>query len=364
MPDVSEPAVVPRRAQIVGTGLIGGSVAAALRSRGWHVTGRDAEEAHAARALELGVIDDVGTDVAAEVTFVAVPPASLLAEVERALADTDAAGGVVTDTGSVKSTVTSAIDHPRFVAGHPMAGSEQEGVDGADASMFHGNVWVLTPGEATDDRSLQRVQAVVAGLGADIVTMGPQRHDRLVAVVSHVPHLTAATLMALADDRALDDSPLLRLAAGGFRDMTRVAAGHPGIWLDIASENRKAIVDVLDEFGERLAHMRQLVESGDSEGLRTVLTQARAARNNLPARGVRPQDLIEVRVPIPDRPGQIAAITMLAADTDVNVMDIEIAHSPEGTAGVLVLVVARAEVQRFIAALGGQGYRPTTRELA
>ena len=193
--------------------------------------------------------------------------------------------------------------------------------------------------------------------------MTPERHDRLVALVSHVPHLTAASLMDLAAERALDDAPLLRLAAGGFRDMTRIAAGHPGIWLDIVDQNAPAIVAVLDEFIQRLEAVREMVVGGDQAALEGLLGRARVARRNLPGRNLHPQELLEVRVPIPDRPGQIAAISMLAADCDVNVADIEVAHSPEGNAGVLVLVVARSEAQRLLAALAGQGYHPTTRDL-
>ena len=320
--------------------------------------------AHAQRALELGCLDAVGTDPEATFWVVAVPTARLAAEVRRALADSAATGAVVTDTGSVKTAVSESVGDPRFVPGHPMAGSEQEGVDGANPDMFAGAVWALTPTDATDDHALRSCQRVLAAFGSDVVTMTPQRHDALVAVVSHVPHLTAASLMCLADDRALDDAPLLRLAAGGFRDMTRIAAGHPGIWLDICGENSEAIVAVLDELAERLAQVRDVVATADRDGLRDVLTQARRARTNLPSRYVRPQELLEVRVPIPDRKGQIAAITMLAADCDVNVADIEVAHSPEGSEGVLVLVVARTEAQRFLAALAGQGYHPTTRDLA
>ena len=320
--------------------------------------------AHAQRALELGCLDAVGTDPEATFWVVAVPTARLAAEVRRALADSAAAGAVVTDTGSVKTAVSESVGDPRFVPGHPMAGSEQEGVDGANPDMFAGAVWALTPTDATDDHALRSCQRVLAAFGSDVVTMTPQRHDALVAVVSHVPHLAAASLMCLADDRALDDAPLLRLAAGGFRDMTRIAAGHPGIWLDICGENSEAIVAVLDELAERLAQVRDVVATADRDGLRDVLTQARRARTNLPSRYVRPQELLEVRVPIPDRKGQIAAITMLAADCDVNVADIEVAHSPEGSEGVLVLVVARTEAQRFLAALAGQGYHPTTRDLA
>ena len=350
-----------RRGQIVGTGLIGGSVALALRSAGWHVTGTDIDAQTAERAKKLGVIDATGIDQEAELTFVAVPASSLEVEIEKALRETK---GMVTDTGSVKTGVARSINDPRFVPGHPMAGSEQDGIEGADERIFDGAVWVLTPTEGTEDLGLRELQTVLSSMGCDVVTMTPERHDALVAIVSHVPHLTAASLMCLADDRALDDAPLLRLAAGGFRDMTRIAAGHPDIWLDICEENRDAIVTVLDEFADRISHIRNVVAASDRDGLTDLLSQARRARTNLPSRYVRPQDLLEIRIPIPDRKGQIANITMLAADCDVNVADIEVAHSTEGAQGVLVLVIARAEVQRFLAVLAGQGYKPTTRELA
>ena len=350
-----------RRGQIVGTGLIGGSVALALGEAGWHVTGFDIDAQRAERAREIGVIDAVGIDPEAELTVVAVPAGALEKEIRNALQQTK---GMVTDTGSVKAMVARSIDNPRFVPGHPMAGSEQDGVDGADQQIFEGAVWVLTPTEGTNDLGLRQLQTVLSSMGCDVVTMTPERHDALVAIVSHVPHLTAASLMCLADDRALDDAPLLRLAAGGFRDMTRIAAGHPEIWLDICEQNSEAIVAVLDEFSDRISNVRSLVAEADRDGLTTVLSQARRARTNLPSRYVRPQDLIEIRIPIPDRKGQIANITMLAADCDVNIADIEVAHSTEGAEGVLVLVVARAEVQRFLAVLAGQGYKPTTRELA
>ncbi|MDG2114807.1 MAG: prephenate dehydrogenase/arogenate dehydrogenase family protein, partial [Actinomycetota bacterium] len=175
-----------RRAQIVGAGLIGGSVAKGLRKRGWFVTGRDLTNAHAERALELGVVDAVGVDSLAELVVVAVPPSALVGEVRRSLEECQ---GIVTDTGSVKTNVVAEIDHPRFVAGHPMAGSEQDGLNGADATLFDNAVWVLTPRPETDDGALHRLQAIIASLGADVVTMTAERHDRLVAVVSHVPHL-------------------------------------------------------------------------------------------------------------------------------------------------------------------------------
>jgi prephenate dehydrogenase len=191
------------------------------------------------------------------------------------------------------------------------------------------------------------------------VALPPERHDMLVAVVSHVPHLTAATLMRLADERSEEHRALLRLAAGGFRDMTRIASGHPGIWPDICGENQAAIVEVIDELTAALHDMRQVVAKGDREGLLSVLEQARAARVNLPARLRTAADIREVRVPVPDRPGMLAEVTTLATDLDVNIIDLEIAHSTEGDRGVLIMLIESGAVDVFRRALVEGGYRPS-----
>jgi prephenate dehydrogenase len=349
----------PRRAAIVGVGLIGGSIGMALRRAGWHVTGRDRDPERAARAVELGALDAVGDDPDAELVFVATPVGAIAAEARKALAT----GAVVTDVGSVKAPVVAAADHPRFVGGHPMAGSEQEGVEGADASLFEGATWVLTPTPTTDPDAYLRVRGVVSSLGADVVAVAPERHDALVAVVSHVPHLTAAALMGLAADAATEHATLLRLAAGGFRDMTRIAAGHPGIWPDICAENREAICAVLDRLAATLTSLRETVAAGDRDALLALLEKARHARVNLPARVSHPEDLVEVRVPVPDRPGVLAEVTTLAGELGVNIVDIEIAHSAEGDRGVLLLVVAAAAGELLRGALATRGFRPSLRPL-
>ena len=355
----SEPEA-PGRAVVVGTGLIGGSIGLALRKQGWHVTGRDLDPGRAARALEQGAVDVLGDDPAAGITFVCTPVSSVAEEALVALA----AGGVVTDVGGVKGPVVAAVDHPMFVGGHPMAGSEQEGMDGADPDLFEGATWVLTPTVATDAEAYTVVRSVVTSLGADVVALAPERHDELVATVSHVPHLAAATLMALAADGDTDRGPMLRLAAGGFRDMTRIAAGHPGIWPDICAENREAIVKALDRLTAALSSMRDLVVLGDRPGLLEALERARAARVNLPARVAHDTRLVEMRVPVPDRPGVLAEITTLLGELDVNIEDLEIAHSVEGERGVLVLVVQETAAEDTRAALVTRGFHPTLRPLS
>jgi len=344
----------------VGTGLIGGSIGLALRRRGWHVTGSDRDASVAARALELGALDAVGTDPDAEVTFLATPVRAVVDAAKEVLAATS---GTITDVGSVKASIVDAVADPRFIGGHPMAGSEQEGVDGADPDLFAGAVWVLTPTTATDDRALTALRGVIGELGADVVSLAPDHHDALVAVVSHVPHLTAASLMRMADDRATEHRALLRLAAGGFRDRTRIASGHPGIWPDICAENRTAIVEVLDGLLASLREVRTIVAEDDRDGLLSVLEQARTARANLPARVTSAADLSEVRIPVPDRAGVLAEVTTLAGTLDVNIADLEIAHSSEGEQGVLILVVEAAAAERLRAALGEHGYRPSVTPL-
>jgi prephenate dehydrogenase len=244
-----------------------------------------------------------------------------------------------------------------------MAGSEQDGIDGADADLFAGAVWVLTPTGTTDDASFARLRSVITDLGADVVALAPDHHDALVAVVSHVPHLTAASLMRLADERATEHRALLRLAAGGFRDMTRIASGHPGIWPDICAENSTAIVEVLDGLLASLSEVRDIVAAADRSGLLSVLEQARSARANLPSRLSGAGDLCEVRVPVPDRAGVLAEVTTLAGTLDVNIADLEIAHSGEGDRGVLILLVEAGAAERLRSGLVDQGYRPSVTPL-
>ncbi|HLX89290.1 MAG TPA: prephenate dehydrogenase/arogenate dehydrogenase family protein, partial [Acidimicrobiales bacterium] len=348
----------PRRAAIVGAGLIGSSIGLALRARGWHVTGRDISTDVLDEAGAIGAIDQAGDDPDADITFVATPVGVTAVEVERVLAQPglrpDAA---VTDVGGVKAALVASVHDPRFVGGHPMAGSEQVGVAGADARVFVGATWVLTPTATTDPAAFAAVQAVVGSLGAEVLSLSAEQHDALVAVVSHVPHLAAATLMNLADRRAEEHAALLQLAAGGFRDMTRVAAGQPGIWPDVCAENAPAIVATLDALLADLSAVRDRVAGGDRAGLLQDLTRAAEARRALPARAVRPDRLAEVRVPVIDRPGVLAEITTTAGGLGVNVLDMEIAHSAEGPHGVVVLVVAAEAAERLGAALGALGYR-------
>ena len=349
-----------RTAMIAGTGLIGGSVGMALRKAGWHVTGIEPDAERAEAALAAGAVDLIGEPGPCDLAVAATPPASLAAVVQQLL---DAGAAVVTDVGSVKAPVAAAVSDPRFVGGHPMAGSEQDGVTGADPDLFRDAVWVLTPTATTDDAALAGVREVVSQFGAQVIALAPERHDALVAVVSHVPHLTAAVLMRIAEGRSSEHRALLRLAAGGFRDMTRVAAGHPAIWPEICVENRVAITDVLDELLDELVEMRLIVSGGDHAELLARLEAARDSRRSLSAGAPEPSRLTEVRIAIRDQKGELARITTLAADLDVNIYDLEIAHSAEGPRGVVLAVVQSDSAEQFARGLAEAGYRPSLNPL-
>lgn len=369
------------RALVVGTGLIGGSIGMALRRNGWYVSGWDADAARARRALELGAVDEVALDYLAAATFIAVPAGSVADVANSVLSHQDELTGpagsrvpspaqgtlppaqVVTDVAGIKENIVAAVHHPRFVGGHPMAGSEQEGVDGAGPDLFLGATWVLTPDRGTSVEAFTEVQSLVRMLGANPVALEPRRHDELVALVSHAPHLTAAALMNLAADAATNNATLLRLAAGGFRDMTRIAAGHPGIWPDIVAENRDAILSALDRLSAMLGKLRQVVADGDRQALLDLLQRAREGRINLPSGAPALEQATEVRVPVPDRPGVIAEVSTLLGSLGVNIFDLEIAHSAEGDRGVMVLVIDASAEEIVRKALSERNFRTSLRRL-
>lgn len=351
----------PGRAVVVGTGLIGASVGLALSRAGWRVSGLDRDPARLEAARTRGAIVAEGMDEEADLVVVATPAAGVVGAVRASLAVVGPRA-IVTDVAGVKGDIVAAVDDPRYVGGHPMAGSELEGPEGADVDLFVGATWVLTPDERTDPLAFARLCAIVSSLGADVLAVSPRRHDELVAVVSHVPHLVAAALMCVAAE-ASEPSALFRLAAGGFRDMTRIAAGHPGIWRDICAANAEAILAALGALEGELATLRRLVAARDGDGLVALLERARGARRRVPSRSATPDALAEVNVLVDDRPGSVAAITTTAGRLGVNLYDVEIAHSAESPRGRLSMVVDAGEGATLRDALAAEGYVVTVQAL-
>ena len=339
------------RVAIIGTGLIGTSLGLALSGldQVGPVIGYDADPEESASALSQGALSSVAASAesavtGADVVILAVPPSTIPA-VAEGIAGHLEPGSILTDVGSVKAEVVAAMERVapagvHVVGGHPMAGSHEHGAAHASGSMFVGATYLLTPTPTTDADAMQRLNALIEAIGARVVVVDTAAHDLLVAVVSHLPQLTATTLMSLAAERARrQDARLLLLAGGGFRDATRVAASNPAMWLDICRENREAIVAVLDEYAARIGQLRMMLFEGDEERLVSLLTDAREARQSLPGKESVSGLLVELRIPIPDRPGAIAEIATTVSELGVNIEDLGIEHAPDGRGGTMRLAV-------------------------
>jgi prephenate dehydrogenase len=358
-----------RSVGIVGTGLIGGSLGLALRRSGrvGRVLGYDVQPGMLREALRRGAVEEAADSVEdlaenCELLFIAVPVRSIPVVLRKA-APFLREGATVTDVGSVKEPVVreaeKAVSPGRhFIGGHPMAGSEQKGVEFSDPFLFQDAYYVLTPPDDCDAEVFSRLHALLSSLGARVVAMTPEQHDRAVSVISHLPHVLAVTLMNLALDGAEDD-PLLRLAAGGFRDMTRIASSDSRLWLDIIVENRKALGDSLEKFLGRLEKVARWLEEGREEELVDWLERARSGRQELAA-ALREilADMYHITLAVENRPGVISDVTLTIGSMGINIDDLELVHPLEDGEGLLRLTLSgREEAERAAEALRRKGYR-------
>jgi prephenate dehydrogenase len=343
-------------AHIVGLGLIGGSVALALQEQGWLVTGGDKAATSEVKALGLGIIRDTAPHPDTSLIFVCTPAGHVVEAATEMLERFESSGLLVTDVAGVKGSIASQITDPRFIGGHPMAGSEMRGLEGARANLLTGCTWVLTPSATTSPDNYAKLHGVLRSLGASVMALEPNDHDRMVAMASHVPHLVAGALMNEASEMAESDGALLRLAAGGFRDMTRISAGDPSIWPDLLFDNDQAVLAGLSRLQARIADITDLLRRKDRGALLGSLSTAADARRKLPGTAALSQNLVEVRIPVPDRPGVLAEITTLASELQINISDIEIAHSVEGSPGVLLLSLERLQAPALLDALVQRGF--------
>ena len=275
---------------IIGVGLIGGSLARALREAGFcqQVVGAGRSADHLQKAVELGVIDSYETDLAqavagADMVFVAVPLGAMQS-VFNAIKGQLADDAVITDAGSAKGSVLEHMQQafgevPEFfVPGHPIAGTEQSGVEASFADLFRNRRVILTPVESTDPRATDRVRAMWEAAGAEVVEMDPVHHDAILAATSHLPHLLAFTLVDSLV-RLADQQELFEYAAGGFRDFTRIASSDPVMWRDICLANHDAIQLLIEHFMNDLESVNQAVQKQDGERLLELFTNAKDARD-------------------------------------------------------------------------------------
>ena len=333
-------------AAILGTGLIGTSVGLALRAAGWVVTGWDPNRAVLAEALELEGIDASADNRneaigPADLVVLAGPPGAVVADLAGLATE-----ALVTDVAGVKLPVVRAAQHlAHFVGGHPMAGREHAGPHAASAALFRGASWILCTDGASDG-DLTRMRDVVMSLGAVPVTMTATEHDAAVAAISHLPQVLASALVEVAacDPHALD------LAAGSFRDLTRVALSEPTWWAELLVINENEVRRVLGLLIETLDGWSAALGEGALDRLSGRLREARHLR-----RAMAPP-VVAVGVVLEDRPGELGAVGRALAVSGVDVRDLQLRHGPHGGGGVLTLSVRPGEAEALRVALAAEGF--------
>ncbi len=335
------------RLAVVGTGLIGTSVALAAGRAGSRCRGFDSDSAVLDRAAALGAIQAAPSLAEAvedaELVVVAVPVGAAPSVVREVL---DAVGPdtVVTDVASTKRSLATLSD-PRFVPGHPVAGGVTGGPGRAAADLFDGATWFLTPTEASSAESVGRVERFVASLGARSVRTDAAAHDRLLALTSHLPHALSNLLMLrVAEAAASDDAPLA-FAGASLREMTRLAGANAAVWSDIFLGNADEIAAALAGLRASLDELEQTLRSGDRERVEATIAAAAAARERLESFAYRtaPAQLNRIRIRVPDRPGVLARITQILGAAQINLEDFELRHVSPEYGGVLVILVAGAD---------------------
>ncbi|RII18889.1 prephenate dehydrogenase [Streptomyces sp. YIM 130001] len=356
-----------RTAIVIGTGLIGTSVALALVGRGVtvHLADHDPEQARTAAALGAGT--DAAPDAPVDLAVIAVPPAHVATTLADAVA-ADAARGYL-DVASVKSGPRReleelGVDLSRYIGTHPMSGRERSGPLAATADLFEGRPWVLTPTRDTDTEVLNLALEVVALCRAVPVVMDAGAHDRAVALVSHMPHLLSS-MVAARLEKAEDTA--VRLCGQGIRDVTRIAASDPRMWIDILSANPGPVADLLDavaadlhETVESLRALQSFDEAkrlGGAAGVEDLLRRGNAGQVRVPGKhGTAPAAYETVAVLIDDQPGQLARIFADAGLAGVNIEDVRIEHATGQQAGLVQLMVEPKAAPVLTASLRERGW--------
>jgi len=348
---------VATRVAVLGVGLIGGSIGLAARRRlEAEVVGYGRTPVTIARAVEIGALDRGAASVAeacegADLVFCAGPVGALPAQAGEAL-EACGPGTVVTDVGSTKGELVAALgEDERFIGGHPLAGAETAGVENARADLFEGARWYLTPTDRSSGLLYDRLQRAVSGLGARPQAIDAAAHDRLMATVSHLPHVVANALAAEAAAQLGRDSERMPEVGPSFRDTTRVAGSNPAIWADIFASNREAVADSVEAVAHRLAEAAELIRAGDRDAVAAWHAAAGEDRRQLLESGLEAGPLRELRIVVANRPGTIAGLALALGEAGVNIEDMALYPAPDMTSGAVSLWVAGDEQAERAAAL-------------
>lgn len=343
---------------VVGAGLLGTSIGLALRRQGVDVAMRDVSDEHLRIATGLGASNVDAVDVHPRLVVVAVPPDHLVEAITEALNGTDA---VVTDVGSIKQgplRATQAAVAPerlaRYVGSHPLAGSERSGPLAASEALFDGRPWAVTPHDDADPAAVEMVTELARVCGATPVTFTPEEHDQAVARTSHLPHLLAAVVAG-----RLTDAPRAHLALSGqgVRDVTRIAAGDPGLWQQILTENTAALTPLLEEVRDDVDTLLAALGASDRDALATVLGRGVDGTAVIPGKHGGPTRAeTTLFVAVPDHPGELARLFAETSEVGVNIEDIRIDHDPGREYGLVELTVAADSVDHLLESLADRGW--------
>jgi prephenate dehydrogenase len=351
---------------VLGVGLIGGSIGLAARERlDSEVVGWGPNSPTVDRALEMSAIDRATAsveDACADVDIVfCASPVSVLPQLVQAALDASGPETVVTDAGSTKRELVGALGgDERFIGGHPLAGAETAGVANARADLFEGARWYLTPTESSSGILYDRLQRAIAGLGARPQAIDAEAHDRLMATVSHLPHVLANVLAAQASAELSRDSERLPEVGPSFRDATRVAGSNPSIWGDIFAANSEAVSAAIDDTITRLAEVRELIRLGEAQAVAAWHAEAGADRQQLLKTDRGGGELHELRVVVTNRPGTVAELALALGEAGVNIEDMALHPARDMKSGAISLWVSGAEQAKRAASLvRGLGHSAT-----
>ncbi len=334
-----------RALAISGTGLIGASIGLGLSRAGWTVSGWDPDSdvlaaAHLAGAVQHQVASfEALLSSEPDLIVMAGPPLAIVEQLS-----TMETGALVIDVAGVKSAIVAAAGPSRFVGTHPMAGREMQGPQGASPSLFRGATWVVVTDNTTES-DLVEVEAVLEQLGGRPIRMTAAEHDAAVAMISHLPQVLATALVNEAADR----TNALDLAAGSFRDLTRVAASEPAIWIDLLAINREDVIGAIEDFRQRLDRVAAALRDGDVDVIQAFLTRGQQIRRSLAPPAV------AVRVALADEPGELARVGRAFGSSAVDVRDLQLRHAPHGGGGVLTVSVRQGEAETLRTALQDEG---------
>lgn len=364
LPDEKDSAKSIRRIGIIGLGLIGGSLARAFRQKAGatYIAALDRDTASGKKALEEGVIDAFASPAEGYSVFegcdivLICTPFETLAHIVPEIRDLKI--GLITDVCSVKEPVMRLIGLPNFVGGHPMAGSERQGYSCGIPTLFENALYVICIGDncAVPASLLEDFEDLIRKIGAKPVRMKAHDHDRRVAMVSHLPHVAASALSLLA--ARLDDGQLAALAAGGFRDITRIASSDPALWAGISQAGSATLVPVLALYIELLGQVKEELARGESRAVESFFAQAAFYRNSLPMTGRGAMDAtVSLTVYLEDKPGALASITTLLGENNINIRNINIRDSRTYEGGQLHLLLGdSAEAVKAYSLLKEAGY--------